>query len=142
MSDLPTNPKPPVISLPILSGPPTAKRPVCGMSVDATKAAGKVAHYEKTYYFCSKRCEERFTQDPEKFLRAPGTAGMEHAHGHAHLQAHATAPVPVQAGREEMHPVAAAPAAVPAPVPASAHGVRYTCPMDPEIVQIGQGLRP
>ncbi|PYU11438.1 MAG: haloacid dehalogenase [Acidobacteria bacterium] len=41
-----------------------------------------------------------------------------------------------------MHPVAAAPAAVPAPVPASAHGVRYTCPMDPEIVQIGPGVCP
>src|SRR2546421_11799085 len=142
MSDLPMNPKPPGMSLPILSGPPKAKDPVCGMSVDPTKAAGKVAHNEKTYYFCSKRCEERFTQDPEKFLAAPGTAGMEHAHGHAHLQAHATAPVPVQARHEQMHPAAAAPAAAPASVPASAHGVRYTCPMDPEIVQIGPGVCP
>src|SRR5438874_7024233 len=142
MSDLPTNPKPPGMSLPILTGPPKAKDPVCGMSVDPTKAAGKVAHNGRTYYFCSKRCAERFTQDPEKFLAAPGTAGMEHAQGRAHPQAHATARVPVQAGREEMHPVAAAPAAAPAPVPSSAQGVRYTCPMDPEIVQIGPGVCP
>ena len=142
MSDLPMNPKPPGMSLPILTGPPKAKDPVCGMSVDPTKAAGKVAHNGRTYYFCSKRCAERFTQDPEKFLAAPGTAGMEHAQGRAHPQAHATARVPVQAGREEMHPVAAAPAAAPAPVPSSAQGVRYTCPMDPEIVQIGPGVCP
>ena len=78
MSDLPMNPKPPGMSLPILTGPPKAKDPVCGMSVDPTKAAGKIAHNGKTYYFCSKRCEERFTQEPEKFLAAPGTVGMEH----------------------------------------------------------------
>ncbi|PYU14792.1 MAG: hypothetical protein DMG37_06515, partial [Acidobacteria bacterium] len=142
MSDLPMNPKPPGMSLPILTGPPKAKDPVCGMSVDPTKAAGKIAHNGKTYYFCSKRCEERFTQEPEKFLAAPGTVGMEHAHGRAHPQAQSPARVPVEAGHQEMHPAAAAPAAAPAPVPSSAQGVRYTCPMDPEIVQIGPGVCP
>src|SRR2546430_5680057 len=93
MSDLPMNPKPPGMSLPILTGPPKAKDPVCGMSVDPTKAAGKIAHNGKTYYFCSKRCEERFTQEPEKFLAAPGTVGMEHAHGRAHPQAQSPARV-------------------------------------------------
>jgi Cu+-exporting ATPase len=136
------NPNQPGASLPILSGPPKAKDPVCGMSVDPVKAAGKVEHDGQAYYFCSKRCAERFTEDPQKFLATPGTAGMEHAHGRAHPQAHAPAHVPVQAGHEHMHPTAAAPAAAPAPVPSSAQGVRYTCPMDPEIVQIGPGVCP
>src|SRR5205085_10933588 len=114
MSDLPMNPKPGA-SLPILSGPPKAKDPVCGMSVDPAKAAGKVEHQGKAYYFCSKRCAERFAQDPEKFLAAPGTAGMEHGHGHA--AAPAVAYAPIHAGHEHMHPAPAVTAA--ASMPAS-----------------------
>ncbi len=144
MSDLPMNPKPPGASLPILSGPPKAKDPVCGMSVDPAKAAGKIEHDGKAYYFCSKRCAERFAQDPEKFLTAPGTAGMEHGHGHGHTHAQAAAPAhaPLHVGHEHMHHAAAAPTPAAAPVPASAQGVRYTCPMHPEIVQIGPGTCP
>jgi P-type Cu+ transporter len=97
--------------LPILPAAPREKDPVCGMMVDPQKAAGKVVHEGKTYYFCSARCAERFRNEPEKFLAAPGTAGMEH----------------------KASPVAA---------PAEAKNVRYTCPMHPEIVQIGPGKCP
>jgi P-type Cu+ transporter len=97
--------------LPILPAVPREKDPVCGMMVDPQKAAGKVEHAGKTYYFCSERCAERFRNEPEKFLAAPGTAGMEHK----------TAPVAGLAGSKN---------------------VRYTCPMHPEIVQIGPGTCP
>ena len=97
--------------LPILPAAPREKDPVCGMVVDPQKAAGKVEHDGKTYYFCSARCAERFRNEPEKFLAAPGTARMEH----------------------KASPVAA---------PAVAKNVRYTCPMHPEIVQIGPGTCP
>ena len=134
MSDLPMNPKPPGMSLPILSGPPRVKDPVCGMSVVPSNAAGKVEHEGKAYYFCSKRCAERFAQDPEKFLAAPGTGGMEHGHVRTHGPAHADK-------QDEMQhsPAATAPAAA---IPSSAQGVRYTCPMHPEVVQIGPGACP
>jgi Cu+-exporting ATPase len=122
----PPNAKLPGMSLPILSGVPKAKDPVCGMSVDPVKSAGKVAHEGKTFYFCSKRCAERFEQDPEKFLAAPGTAGMEQVHG------------PGAAKRDEIQH---APPAAPPPA-SKAEGVRYTCPMHPEIVQIGPGTCP
>ena len=136
MSDLPMNPKPPGASLP---GPPKAKDPVCGMSLDPSKVREQLEHSGKAYYFCSKRCAERFAQNPEKFLRAPGTAGMEHD-GHLHTRT-VEARAPIQAEREAKGRTAAeiAPAAV---VPSSAQGVRYTCPMDPEIVQIGPGVCP
>src|SRR5712692_7695189 len=124
MSNLPTNPKLPNASLPILSGSPKVKDPVCGMSVNPAKARGKVEHEGKAYYFCSPKCAERFAQDPKKFLAAPGTAGMEHAHA--------------PAKHTEMHHVPAAAA----PPAASAKGARYTCPMHPEIVQIGPGTCP
>jgi len=97
--------------LPILPAAPREKDPVCGMMVDPQKAAGKVEHDGKTYYFCSARCAERFRNEPEKFLAAPGTAGMEH----------------------KASSVAAS---------AVAKNVRYTCPMHPEIVQIGPGTCP
>ena len=136
MSDLPMNPKPPGASLP---GPPKAKDPVCGMSLDPSKVREQLEHSGKAYYFCSKRCAERFAQNPEKFLRAPGTVGMEHD-GHLHTRT-VEARAPIQAEREAKGRTAAeiAPAAV---VPSSAQGVRYSCPMDPEIVQIGPGVCP
>jgi len=102
--------KPALASLPILASAPKAKDLVCGMMVDLQKAAAKAEHAGKTYHFCSPRCAERFEKEPEKFLAAPGTAGMEHA----------------QAAKP----------------PAGAQGIRYTCPMHPEIVQIGPGNCP
>jgi Cu+-exporting ATPase len=97
--------------LPILPAAPREKDPVCGMIVEPQKAAGKVEHNGKTYYFCSARCAERFRNEPERFLAALGMVGMEHK-------------------------------VAPAAAPSGANNVRYTCPMDPEIVQIGPGTCP
>jgi Cu+-exporting ATPase len=97
--------------LAVLGEEPKEKDPVCGMMVDPRKPAEKVEHAGKTYYFCSARCAERFQKEPEKFLAAPGTAGMERAPGAKVTEA-------------------------------GPRGVRYTCPMDPEIVQMGPGTCP
>jgi len=42
--------------------------PVCGMKVDPDNAAGSFAYQGKTYYFCSKHCLHRFSENPETFL--------------------------------------------------------------------------
>lgn len=129
-------PKPAGTSLPILPEPAKAKDPVCGMSVDPRKAAGRVEHNGKVYYFCSKRCADRFEEEPQRFLAAPDTAGPEPEHGQVPAKAHA----PFHAEQEATHTAAAiAPVAA---VPSNAQGVRYTCPMHPEIVQIGPGVCP
>jgi Cu+-exporting ATPase len=110
----------PAMRLPVLAeapNEPTEKDAVCGMMVDPQKASGELQHQGKTYYFCSPRCKERFLAEPEKFLATPGTAGMEH------------------------NPTAQSPAAT-AAADASAKNIRYTCPMHPEIVQIGPGSCP
>ncbi|HVH60290.1 MAG TPA: YHS domain-containing protein, partial [Candidatus Sulfotelmatobacter sp.] len=122
-------PKPPGTSLPIPPEPAKAKDPVCGMTVDPRRAAGRVEHNGQVYYFCSKRCADRFEQEPQRFHAAPGTAGPEPEHGQAHAKAHA----PIHAERDATH--AAAATARAAAVPSDAQGVRYTCPMHPEIVQ-------
>src|SRR6266487_2986828 len=99
MSDSSHNPRVPSSILPIFASALREKDPVCGMSVDPAKAAGKVQHGGKTYYFCSARCAERFSKEPEKFLAAPGTAGMHKNHA-AHV-AHASAPSAAHAIKDE-----------------------------------------
>ena len=106
---------------PIVPSVPSVKDPVCGMLVDPQKYASKAEHGGKTYYFCSTRCAERFEKEPEKFIAAPGTADMEQ---HPALPSHS------------VHPQLAA------PVQVAANNARYTCPMHPEIVQIGAGTCP
>lgn len=113
MAVLGTGAKPARPTLAILGEGPKEQDPVCGMLVDPHKAAGQVEHAGKTYFFCSNRCAERFEKEPERFLAATGTAGME-----------STAVSDVK--KTEV----------------VAKGVRYTCPMDPEIVQIGPGACP
>jgi Cu+-exporting ATPase len=109
--------------LPILTPTPKHKDPVCGMMVDPQKSAGEVQRDGKTYYFCSPRCAERFEINPGKYLTAPGTAGMEH-----HI---------APARHDEHHHAQAA-----APQAAASKTARYTCPMHPQIVQLGPGSCP
>jgi P-type Cu+ transporter len=111
-------------ALPIMKEPIREKDPVCGMVVVPEKAAGKVEHAGKKYYFCSKNCAERFSREPEKFLAAPGNEGVGHG------------PAPAEHG--SMRP-AGGDASRPAPDEKKA---RYTCPMHPEIVRIGPGSCP
>jgi P-type Cu+ transporter len=105
-------PSPHLSGLPIVPSAPREKDPVCGMIVDPRKTAARVEHGGKSFHFCSARCAERFRGEPEKFLEAEGAAGME-----------SSAPQKMIAS----------------PGPRNA---RYTCPMHPEIVQIGPGTCP
>ncbi len=84
------------------AGRPTAKDPVCGMSVDPETAAHKAEHEGDAYYFCSAGCREKFVADPDRYLAA----------------------------REA------------APPPAAPEGTIYTCPMHPQIRQVGPGACP
>jgi Cu+-exporting ATPase len=93
------------------------------MSVDPEKSVDKVEHGGKPYYFCSPRCAERFKREPEKFLATSGAAGME--------------PQSAKSVRDETH--RAHPAA---PTATASKTYRYTCPMHPQIVQIGPGHCP
>ena len=48
------------------------KDPVCGMDVIAGEAAGGSAeHRATTYWFCSPRCREKFTAEPERYVAPP-----------------------------------------------------------------------
>src|SRR2546430_8355255 len=119
MSDSSPAPKPPIPSLAILATPPKVKDPVCGMTVTPEKAAAKIEHAGNRYYFCSKGCAERFSSEPEKVLAAPAVAGMQHGSASAeHGAAHRS---DVAASR----------------VTTDEKKIRYTCPMHPQIIQVG-----
>ncbi len=101
--------------------------PVCGMQVDPAGAAGASDYQGTTYYFCSKGCKSRFDASPETYLRrarAPAApmvqGGHPELHSHSHHGHHAPAP----------------------PAPASGDTREYTCPMHPEVRQVGPGACP
>ncbi len=96
--------------------------PVCGMKVLPEKAAGHYAYKGKTYYFCGLKCLARFKENPEHFL-APKSAASPL------VSILPSAPKPEEPDRSVRH------------VPA-ASAVEYTCPMDPEVRQIGPGACP
>jgi Cu+-exporting ATPase len=77
--------------------------PVCGMTVEPHATAHRHAVGERTYYFCSAKCQAKFAAAPAKY--------------------------------REPRPSQSEPAAVPA-------GTIYTCPMHPEIRQVGPGHCP
>jgi len=91
----------------------TTLDPVCGMTVDPAAAAGHFDYQGTTYHFCSKHCLHAFSQEPEKFLAAKAAPSCCGGHGHAH-----------------------------APQKKEQQGAKYTCPMHPEIVQVGPGSCP
>jgi Cu2+-exporting ATPase len=59
------------------------KDPVCGMELEQEMAYSKTVYAGKTFYFCSKQCEENFKKNPEKYAtlkleKKPET--LEHHH--------------------------------------------------------------
>ena len=97
------------------AAPERAKDPVCGMTPikDVAKAKGNLINYQGTdYYFCSAGCKTKFEAEPKKYIAA-GTHASHGGHTHA-----------------AKAPVAAA---------TNAQSVLYTCPMHPEIKQMGPG---
>ncbi|MEP6815808.1 MAG: heavy metal-binding domain-containing protein, partial [Marmoricola sp.] len=95
--------------------PPVVKDPVCGMGVDAAGSEHHVEHDSTTYYFCSAHCRAKFAADPGQYIGP--------------------------------HPRDAATAAVQMPGSGSgsdsgSQGQEYTCPMHPEVRQIGPGACP
>src|ERR1700737_2877255 len=126
--------------------------PVFGMSVDPNKAAAQVEHGGKTYYFCAPGCAKHFQQTPEKYLHPTKTqgapSGLVNLHSISRSSAAAASPATTDA-KHTNHETSVVPSAAEAghkptsekPAVGSKQ-VRYTCPMHPEIVQIGPGSCP
>ena len=80
----------------------TATDPVCGMKVKVATAKHTTVHEGHTYYFCNPKCLQKFTAEPERYLKPQAAE--------------------------------AAPPVAPDTI--------FTCPMHPEIRQVGPGSCP
>jgi xanthine dehydrogenase accessory factor len=60
-----TNPAPTGFHLPVLNA--QARDPICGMSVDTTKAKYKTEYQGKWFYFCCGGCLQKFSANPQAF---------------------------------------------------------------------------
>jgi Cu+-exporting ATPase len=103
------------------------------MTVDPEKSAAKIDHAGQSYYFCSKGCAQRFAQSPDKYVAA-AIDSRKHSSLPV-IQSNAVANSTPVAVPNHGSSTKSAPAA-------ASEGVRYTCPMHPQIVQIGPGSCP
>ncbi len=97
--------------------------PVCKMLVRAETAAGEYEYNGVTYYFCNIGCHEKFAADPEKFLLSspPYKGGVAAASADGVVLSHDAS---LSLGDD------------------SNDQIEYTCPMHPEMRQIGPGTCP
>ena len=129
--------------------------PVCGMTVDPNAGKPHADYQGQTYYFCCNGCKTKFLADPQKYLAPrtpkPAAAGAidpvcgmtvdphtaQHRadyRGHTYYFCAAGCRTKFLAdpqkylGKREAEPVI--------------EGATYTCPMHPEIRQIGPGACP
>src|SRR3954468_19043972 len=118
------------------------------MTVEPATAAAKVDHAGKSYFFCSTHCAHVFKADPQRYLMLrkdpvcgvrvdPAKAAGKHEHnGKTYYFCSKGCLEKFRA-----HPNQYV-GAKPAPAPAVEAGTQYTCPMHPEIVQVGPGSCP
>ena len=118
---------------------------VCGMRVDPAKAAGSVVHDGKPFYFCSRGCVERFKADPKTFLDPAYRPGVHAMHAAAPLTLVKQRPAPGPApspGLTSKHGSGLAPGLGATRGGEAPDEREYTCPMHPEVRQLGPGSCP
>jgi Cu+-exporting ATPase len=133
--------------------------PVCGMTIAPEDAVGHVEHQGKTYYFCNSSCMERFQADPGRYTSDADTASLSTQLHHdpvcgMDISAEDAVGTVEHDGRlyyfcsnscidkfnenpkRYLEPTSAE------PPPKGSEAVEYTCPMDPEVRQLGPGACP
>src|SRR5579883_2548938 len=152
---------------PVLTTPPPAVDPVCGMTVDPAMARASTVYEGQTYYFCCPSCLQTFQADPSRYLRGahdahgagappaeqvidpvcgmtvdPATAaGSWEYHGHTYYFCSPHCLHQFQADPER-HLAPAPPAAAASPATPPGTKVEYFCPMDPEVISDRPGSCP
>ena len=112
--------------------PHKERDPVCGMMVDPARAAAKVEHAGKAFFFCAPGCAAKFRATPDKYLAPkPASAGFVGIApiGSAHSPVIATiSPAPAQHAHAPSLALSSTKSAT-----LAAASTEYTCPMHPEV---------
>lgn len=97
--------------------------PVCGMTISPKNAADSVTHQEKTFYFCSKGCAQKFQKEPDAYTgpKEKESDACQHENKCCHAK---------QEAAQNLKQGTPDPQAI------------YTCPMHPEVEQQGPGSCP
>ncbi|MDC1198865.1 YHS domain-containing protein, partial [bacterium] len=117
--------------------------PVCGMIVDPNAGKPTHDHGAHTYHFCAESCRTRFIAAPDDYIQSEDVVcGMKvHRATAEHMAKHAGERF-YFCSEGCLHKFEATPEKYlegrPAPEPMP-EGTIYTCPMDPEIEQVGPG---
>jgi len=122
----------------------TVKDLVCGMMVNPATTPHQVEHQGRTYFFCGRRCVEKFQAEPDTYLHhAPEQPQLAAPQHQAATGDNYTCP---------MHPEVRQPgpgvcpqcgmALEPLTVAMPSARIEYTCPMHPEIVRDRPGSCP
>lgn len=130
--------------------PAEARDPVCGMmaKTDGSKPSSQVG--DRTFFFCCNGCKTKFDADAQHYLTRTAkdlVCGMDVTIANARYALRhnkksyyfCSAGCETKFEKEPERYTGETPAPPPAPVP---EGTIYTCPMDPEIRQIGPGTCP
>jgi Cu+-exporting ATPase len=116
--------------------------PVCGMTIDPARAAGHADYEGHTYYFCSKRCLERFQANPAEFLK-PAEAPRPVPVPPANTDAEYICPMDPEVRQKGPGACPKCGMALePARPRPAATATKWTCPMHPEIVRDEPGSCP
>ncbi len=119
---------------------PPAKDPVCGMTVDPVHAAGSVEHAGKTYFFCSRHCEEEFSANPNDYLTLTSAANQAALTDSS--KAVWVCPMDPEVRQFRPGPCPKCGMALERETPLDHKRTEYTCPMHPEIVRQAPGACP
>src|SRR5580704_8497406 len=122
------------------------------MNVEPERAAARVENGGASYYFCSAGCARRFEQAPEKYVAAATSREQAAAASASSEPLMSIAGAGTERVRHAV-PLRGAPPSLethhhaptggePPSALSSAKGARYTCPMHPQIVQVGPGSCP
>src|ERR1700678_3284954 len=99
--------------------------PVCGMTVDPSRAAAQSARDGKIFHFCCQGCAAKFAAAPEKYLDAPAPS--------AHRNDFVVPPAGIDSSKA---------VSITEPRSKQKIGPEYICPMDPEVRQDHPGACP
>ncbi|HEU4934118.1 MAG TPA: heavy metal translocating P-type ATPase [Pyrinomonadaceae bacterium] len=122
--------------------------PVCGMSVDPDHAAGSFEHNGETYYFCSKHCQQKFQNEPNRYVATahhPPPASTSKDEGQTASAASGEYTCPMHPEVRQSTPGSCPKCGMalePVTVTAPKEKFEYTCPMHPQIVREAPGFCP
>lgn len=122
--------------------------PVCGMSVDPDRAAGSFEHNGETYYFCSKHCQQKFQNEPNRYVATahhPPPASSPQGERQTTSVASGEYTCPMHPKVRQSTPGSCPKCGMalePVTVTAPKEKIEYTCPMHPQIVRDAPGFCP